>query len=206
MPGSTLVLTGSQRSDASYDERVSRTDAEPGAGYWYPIDEGTELRAIDVLTAFRRYRTAEQAMRKRTRDSMGMGETDLLALRYLLQAQQEGQMLSPRDLARILGISSASVTVLIDRLEKSGHVERRSHLTDRRSIVIVATPGSDEEVRATLGSMHARMLEIAEALPAEHARIVHDFMVAMREAVALVDGHPGDHVPAPTAADGSVAG
>jgi DNA-binding MarR family transcriptional regulator len=166
--------------------------AEPGAGYWYPVVESEALSGVDVLNAFRKYRSAEVAMRKRTRDSMGMGETDLLALRYLLQAQQSDRFLSPRDLARVLGISSASVTVLIDRLVKSGHVERRSNPDDRRSIVVVATPGSDEEVRATLGVMHKRMMDAAEALTPEQAMVVHRFMEEMREAVDLVPAHPDD--------------
>ena len=56
-------------------------------GYWYGKDPGQKAIAIDVLNALRDYRASEQAMRRRTRSSMGMGEKDLLALRYLFEAE-----------------------------------------------------------------------------------------------------------------------
>ena len=66
----------------------------PGShGYWYG-DDGSHRDAVQVLEALRAYRAAETAMRRRTRDSMGMGETDLLALRHLLEATRAGRPLS----------------------------------------------------------------------------------------------------------------
>ncbi|PVZ96328.1 MarR family transcriptional regulator [Amnibacterium flavum] len=124
-------------------------------------------------------------MRRRTRESMRMGETDLAAIRYLLAAQRRGQNVSPKDLAANLDISSASVSVMIDRLEKSGHVSRRRHPTDGRGVVVVATEDSETEVRETLGIMHARMLAVAESLsPAETAAVAR-FLTEM--AVAIED-------------------
>ena len=122
-------------------------------------------------------------MRLRTRDSMGMGEKYVLALRYLLEADRAGTPMSPRDLASKLGISSASTTTLLDRLSRSGHVARRPHPTDRRALVIVATQEADCEVRSTLGAMHERMLRAARDLSAEEAATVTAFLHAMAEAV-----------------------
>jgi DNA-binding MarR family transcriptional regulator len=157
-----------------------------GVGYWYGEEERTR-RAVAVLNAMRRYRSAEAAMRRRTRSAMGMGETDLLAVQFLLQAQRAGKQISPKDLAAELGISSASTTILIDRLVKSGHVERQPHPTDRRALVIVPTLSSDEEVRATLGAMHSRMLEVTESLSAEDAATIAGFLERMSAAVDAVD-------------------
>ena len=159
-----------------------------GEGYWYG-DESADQRARRVLNALRDYRASEAAMRRRTRASMGMGETDLLALRYLLQAQQEGVAISPKDLAARLGISSAATTTLIDRLVKSEHVERQPHPTDRRALVIVATPNSDHEVRATLADMHHRMLSVAADLDPAAAQAVVEFLEEMARAVDQIDAH-----------------
>ncbi|MFJ3384552.1 MULTISPECIES: MarR family winged helix-turn-helix transcriptional regulator [unclassified Curtobacterium] len=158
------------------------------SGYWFPDDDATQ-RGVAVLNALRRYRAAETAMRRRTRDSMGMGETDLLAVRYLLQAQRSGRKISPKDLAAHLGISSASTTILIDRLVKSNHVRRDPHPTDRRALVITPTTATDDEVRATLGVMHRRMMSIAEGLSTDDARTVAFFLENMREAVDEIDQH-----------------
>ena len=139
-----------------------------------------------MLNALRDYRAAEAAMRRRTRSAMRMGETDLLAIRYLLKQQGLGSSVSPKDLAAYLSISSASTTVLIDRLVRSGHVERRPHPTDRRALVIVPTNASDSEVRATLGDMHQRMIGVAESLSPDEAAVVLGFLDRMREAVDSV--------------------
>ncbi len=114
--------------------------------YWYGAsEEDRRRRAVEVLQAFRVYRAAEVAMRRRTRDSMSMGENELLVLRYLLRAAGQKRQVSPSELTRYLGVSTASTTAIVDRLEKSGHVVRVPHPTDRRSIFIVATAASDEE-------------------------------------------------------------
>lgn len=165
---------------------VSEAAVGKQAGYWYPDDASTR-RAIDVLAAMRAYRNAEMAMRRRTRGSMGMGETDLIAVQFLLREQRAGRSVSAKDLARHLAISSASTTVLIDRLVRSKHVERRPHPSDRRGVVVVATEASDREVRATLAEMHKRMLTVAEQLDVSEARAIVSFLTRMRDAVDQVD-------------------
>jgi DNA-binding MarR family transcriptional regulator len=162
------------------------TEITEASGYWFPDDDATR-RGVDVLNALRRYRAAETAMRRRTRDSMGMGETDLLAVRFLLQAQRSGRSVSPKDLAAYLTISSASTTILIDRLVKSNHVRREPHPTDRRALIIVPTTETDDEVRATLGQMHRRMMQIAESLTADEARTIGTFLEGLREAIDAID-------------------
>lgn len=159
-----------------------------GAGYWY-ADENS-LGSVDVLNALRVYRAAEAEMRRRTRDSMKMNETDLLAIRCAMRAKKAGHCISPKDLSRFLKISTASTTGLIDRLVASGHLIRRPHPTDRRSIEIVPTDSADVEVRRTLGAMHERMLEVAESLSPEEALHVTRFLERMTWAVEQQDGEP----------------
>ncbi|MFF1831267.1 MarR family winged helix-turn-helix transcriptional regulator [Paenarthrobacter sp. NPDC058040] len=156
-------------------------------GYWY----GRESAAVDVLNALRDYRSAEAAMRRRTGSSMGMGETDLLALRYLLENERVGRDVGPKELATRLGITSASMTSLVDRLVKSGYVVREPHPTDRRALVLRPTEGSDQEVRKTLSGMHRRMLEVASSLSRGESLVVVDFLRRIREAIEDVDPDDG---------------
>jgi DNA-binding MarR family transcriptional regulator len=143
--------------------------------------------ADEVIANLLDYRLAEEAMRQRTRDSMHMGTTDLQALRFLLKAQAENRIVSGRNLADHLGMTSASVTALLDRLTKSGHVQRTPHPTDRRSNMVTATPGSDAEVRQTLGPMHGRMIDTARGLSPEDAALVQHFLESMTAAVDAID-------------------
>jgi DNA-binding MarR family transcriptional regulator len=166
-----------------------RSTGNEGSGYWYGPDGQLDYSAA-VLKSLRDYRAAETAVRRSTRDSMGMGETDILALRYLLRAQASGKTVAPKDLSQFLAITSASTTSLIDRLVSSGHVRREAHPTDRRSVVVVPTVESDKEVRVTLGAMHRRMMAVAEGLSADEARVVVEFLQRMTQALEHLDeGH-----------------
>lgn len=158
-----------------------------GEGYWYPPSREHRSTAVSVLNALREYRASESAMRRRTRSSMEMGESDLLALRLLLEAERSGAAVQPKELAARLGMTSASMTALVDRLVSSGHITREPHPTDRRAVILKPTAGADAEVRHTLGNMHARMLEVAESLTPEQALAVTEFLRSMRDAVDRID-------------------
>jgi DNA-binding MarR family transcriptional regulator len=143
---------------------------------------------VDALVeSVRRYRNAEAAMRGKSRDSMHLGKTDMAALRFLLRAGRSGRPLSAASLARDLEISTAATTVLIDRLEKTGHAERRPSATDRRAIEIWPTPTTDDEVRSTMGVLHERMMGIAGALSAEDRRTVRRFFESLGTALGELD-------------------
>ena len=90
---------------------MSSVQVDGASGYWYADDSKTQ-QGVDVLTALRQYRAAEVAMRRRTRTSMGMGETDRLALRFLVEAQKAGRPVTAKDLATRLEISTPSTTAL----------------------------------------------------------------------------------------------
>ncbi|OOP65093.1 MarR family transcriptional regulator [Arthrobacter sp. SRS-W-1-2016] len=155
-------------------------------GYWYESEEA-DPGPVDLLNALRDYRASEAAMRRRTRTSMGMGETDLLALRYLLEAEHQERAVSPKELAAWLGVTSASMTALTDRLVASGNVRREPHPSDRRALILRPTPGSDHEVRSTLGGMHSRMIEVARSFDAGEVRVIIDFLRRMQTAVDTID-------------------
>lgn len=162
------------------DQTVSAA-VEQSSGYWYP--DARRPSSVDVLNLLRRYRETEQRMRAKTRKSMGMGETDLIALRYLLRAQRSGVVVQQRDLSRLLNITSASTTALVDRLCKSGHVRRVPHPTDRRAVVVEPTVETDSEVRETLGDMHKRMITAVESLSDEETKVVARFLVTLNDAI-----------------------
>jgi DNA-binding MarR family transcriptional regulator len=168
--------------------------------FWYPDEPESPTnerdRSVAVLEAMRTYRAAESAMRRRTQLSMGMGENDLLALRYVIMAQQAGRSIGPKELTSYLGISSASTTVLLDRLERKGQLRRENSPFDRRALILVATATTDDEVRAALGEVPERMVEVANTLDPDQARVVIDFLSRMRSAVDEIDAHVDEAKPA----------
>jgi len=160
-------------------------ESESAASYWYADDD--DARSTAVLEAMRSYRAAEIAMRRRTQHSMDMGENELLVLRFLARAKSRGELVTPIQLSRYLGITSASTTALLDRLAKSGHITRVPNPGDRRSILITASDLADEEIRHTLSEMHGRMMSVVREMSPHDRRVVVEFLDAMREAVDEID-------------------
>jgi DNA-binding MarR family transcriptional regulator len=156
-----------------------------GESYWYA--DGDDARSTDVLEAMRSYRVAEAAMRRRTQQSMDMGENELLVLRFLARAAQRGEAVTPVHLSRYLGITSASTTALLDRLAKSGHIVRGPNPDDRRSILITSSPQAEGEIRHTLTAMHARMMDVVRPMSGADRATIVAFLEAMRDAVDSID-------------------
>lgn len=160
------------------------TSPEQPASYWYADDDA---RSTSVMEAMRSYRAAEVAMRRRTQQSMDMGENELLVLRFLARSRLREEMVTPVTLSRYLGITSASTTALLDRLEKSGHIVRTPNPRDRRSVVITSSEKSDDEVRHTLAAMHDRMMTVVREMSPDQRATVIGFLDAMRAAVDTID-------------------
>lgn len=130
----------------------------------------------EIVEALQEFTSAEAAMRRRSRRVLPLGETDLLALRHLLRDQIAGNITRPGDLARALGITTASTTSLIDRLARDGYLVRENDPTDRRSIVLVPTaqamaPSAGPEsliqqilLDATVGLNDTEAMRIVEVL------------------------------------------
>ncbi|GIG20454.1 MarR family transcriptional regulator [Cellulomonas chitinilytica] len=145
------------------------------AHYWYADDPSV----VEVLEAVRRFRRADQEMRRRLSAGMDMNETDLQALQLVIATESRGGQAHPRDIAAHLRISTASTTKLLDRLTASGHLVRGVHPTDRRSVVVSSTPHAHQEIRERLERMHAAMAAIVRDVPPDARPHVRDFLRAM---------------------------
>jgi DNA-binding MarR family transcriptional regulator len=102
-------------------------------------DTAATESATRVLAAIADLRVAELKMLRRETERSGLKENDLAAMRLLREAGRTGRPIGPKDLAAGLGITSASVTVLLDRLEQRGLATRSARSEDRRSLRIDAT-------------------------------------------------------------------
>ncbi|WIB78188.1 MarR family transcriptional regulator [Curtobacterium sp. MCPF17_002] len=158
-------------------------------GYWY--DGESRVDSVDVLNALRRYRTSESSAQRRARESLGIGENALLALRVLLDAEKAGRTVNAKDLAEELEITAASTSALVDRLVRSGHVERHADPNDRRGVILTATGASMRDVMRVLDQLDSRAIEATESLSGDEMAVIVAFLDQMVRAVDDVDSRHG---------------
>jgi DNA-binding MarR family transcriptional regulator len=110
----------------------------------HPRDEtGHWLAGLsDPMVAMREFLESHEELQRRQAKKLGMHTTDMQALRLL---DVHGP-LGPTELGQRLDLRSASVTVLLDRLESGGLVERIPHERDRRRIVVRVLPRAAERL------------------------------------------------------------
>jgi DNA-binding MarR family transcriptional regulator len=103
---------------------------------------------------------------------LAVNATDLTAMQHLI----ESGPLSPSELARRLRISTAATTLVVDRLEASGHASRRRHEDDRRRIVVVPDVGSTQRAADELLPIVRGIAELLNDLSPEESSAVERFL------------------------------
>ncbi|EDY47322.1 MarR family winged helix-turn-helix transcriptional regulator [Streptomyces clavuligerus] len=98
--------------------------------------------------------------------------------RYRLLADLEdcGGEKSPSRLARSLGVSRATVTGLVNGLEREGLVARRASAEDGRGAVVVLTARGDRRLRDMAADHFARLQALVGALSAEERDVFLDLL------------------------------
>ncbi len=118
----------------------------------------------------------------------GLHRSDLSALLVLARAREEGrEPLSPGVLARELTLSPSATTTLLDRLERSGHVERSHDAADRRRVSLEMTASAGETARAMFGPVAAAMEASMADFNDDEIAVVRRFLGAMIEAIDAQD-------------------
>src|SRR4051812_3590780 len=90
------------------DGRIAMQDA--GATSADLLADDLEPQSAAIVRALRAFDEAEALMRGRLRSLLGVGPTDLAALRYIRSRESQGDPARGTDLRRRLGVSSAAAT------------------------------------------------------------------------------------------------
>lgn len=121
--------------------------------------ERARVSAAEASWALRDVVRADAEAQRSLSRRLALRPLDYAALDLVMKHEGE-EGLGPAELARLLEISTGSTTELLDRLERSGHLYRDRHPTDRRRLVLRAT---DTAVASTLGHL-APLLTSLDAL------------------------------------------
>ncbi len=90
---------------------------------------------------------------------------------YYLRALFEEDGITPAELSERIRMERATVTAVLDTMERQGLVRRVRHQHDRRKIRIFLTPKGEQLREPVLGSIaHVNAAALAGIAPAEFAR------------------------------------
>lgn len=142
--------------------------------------------AGDVVTAVRRVVVHLTTLGTVFAREQGMTFTDVKALIALNDLRREEVPATPGELGRRLGLASASVTQLVDRLAAQGLVRREPDPTDRRRVRIAVTERAGAAGIATFGPTLEAIRGLAQGYSARERAVILDFLerVAALEASA----------------------
>ncbi|MYW91907.1 MarR family transcriptional regulator [Amycolatopsis rubida] len=84
--------------------------------------------------------------------------------------------LTPKELAEYAGLAPASVTALVDRLERKGVVNRMPHPDDRRKVLVRVDPANVERAAPLWDFIVAAMKSIAAGYSDEQLQTVIGFL------------------------------
>nr|WP_314141505.1 MarR family transcriptional regulator [uncultured Rhodococcus sp.] len=119
----------------------------------------------------------------------GLHPTDVRALICLLDARRHSTAATPGWLGQQLGLESASVTALIDRMERAGHVGRTRDAHDRRKVLLNVTPSAIALGQAFFGPLIDRAsAELAQFSDSEQ-KLIDRFLARMQAAVTIARNH-----------------
>lgn len=124
---------------------------------------GRQLQEIAVLT-----REAADHLG----DTLGINRTDLAAMEQLMT---DGP-LPPTELAARLKVTTAGITLVIDRLERAGHVIRERQEEDKRRVLVKPVQASIAQTYRHIAPMLTSLNAVLNTLaPSEHA-LIEEFL------------------------------
>ncbi|OIP81981.1 MAG: MarR family transcriptional regulator [Rhodobacterales bacterium CG2_30_65_12] len=151
-------------------------------------------RTDDSLIALRRILRATELYARDLAQAAGLTPAQL----RVLQVAAEKENATPKAIASQMGVSQATVTVLVDKLVARSMVERRTSDTDRRQINIVLTDAGRRTLDRAPNALQQRFVREFRALPDwQQAQLVS----SLEHVAAMLDAPDFDAAPVLSAGD-----
>jgi DNA-binding MarR family transcriptional regulator len=153
---------------------MNAISASPG-----PHPEASDAGSLAV--ALQALLLAAEDARRAMAERMDLSENEVWAMQHVM-----GEPLGPVELGRRLHISSASATVLVDRLEQAGHVRRVPHGQDRRRRLVVPTQHGVASVFQQIGPMLQGLTDAESTLTDTEVELVGSYLTRVTRVLAEV--------------------
>jgi DNA-binding MarR family transcriptional regulator len=113
----------------------------------------------------------------------GLHATDLRAIIALLDAERANLTATPTWLAKQLRLNSASVTALIDRLERTGHAQRHRESADRRVVSLTVTDRAKDLGKQFFGPLIEQIMAIMDNYGQHDRDAIMRFLAEIADAI-----------------------
>lgn len=147
-----------------------------------PEDVHQITRLMNALSGLR---NKEKVLAEASEKYMQLNSQDMRALHFLIVANHRAEVVTPGMLGTHLEMSPASITKLLNRLEKAGHIIRKVHPVDRRAFSIEVTDETRASAMETVGRKQAKRFQAAARLSREERQVVIDFLEDMARELTL---------------------
>lgn len=124
-----------------------------------------------TLVALQRLIDIAEAVPQSVAREAGLSTSELHSLRHL-----SAHPMGPVELAKVLGVTSAASSGVVDRLVARGHAERRPDPTDGRRTQVVITDSGRAEVLSRLQPMFAALAQLDNALTDDERLVVERYL------------------------------
>lgn len=142
-------------------------------------EQSDEAKA--VVDAIQAYELAESALQRRVRLELGVGASDLAALRFIRQRELAGCPARVRDLQQRFGASSGAATSITDRLRAAGLIAKPHDDRDGRVRVLTLTPTATERLRTLVGESPRLVDELLASVSTTESQRLVDLLQALTE-------------------------
>lgn len=80
------------------------------------------------------------------------------------------------ELSEITGLTTGSITKIVDRLEKMGYAKRERSQIDRRQVIIHPTPQNENEMGQIFSSLAIEMNKVAKDYSSKELAVIQDYL------------------------------
>jgi DNA-binding MarR family transcriptional regulator len=138
---------------------------------------------LDITRLIRRLTVEVDAMGDRFAGQHALGRTDVRAIVAIMDAARTGSALTAGALGSAVDLSSASVTALVDRLERMGHVRRARDDQDRRRVVVEVSDTAMDAGRRFFGTLQRDLVARMDGYGDDELAVVHRWLTEMTEVI-----------------------
>jgi DNA-binding MarR family transcriptional regulator len=124
-----------------------------------------------------------------------LGRTDVRALVAIMDAARQGDAMTAGRLGAAVELRSASVTALLDRLERVGHVRRVRDPEDGRRVVLEMSPTAMAAGGEFFGGLQRDLLAAMAPFSDEELAVVRRFLTDMTEVIVAHQRSADDRGP-----------